>query len=54
MQLTADNRCKLFGMPERPAVCGSLRPMADMCGQSAEEAMATLTFLEQATAPFVH
>jgi Fe-S-cluster containining protein len=54
VQLTADNRCKLFGMPERPAVCGSLRPMADMCGQSAEEAMATLTFLEQATAPFVH
>lgn len=51
IQLTDDNRCKLFGMPERPAVCKSLRPTADMCGQSDEEAMASLTLLEQATMP---
>lgn len=51
VQLTDDNRCRLFGKPERPAVCNSLRPSPDMCGRSAEEAMATITLLERATAP---
>lgn len=51
IQLTADGRCGLFGKPERPAVCGSLAPSADMCGASNEEAFATLSALEQATAP---
>ncbi len=51
VQLTDDNRCKLFGMPERPAVCKSLRPNADMCGASNEEAMIILTLLELATTP---
>ena len=51
VQLTDDNRCKLFGLPERPAVCRSLRPTADMCGANAQEAMITLTLLEQATIP---
>lgn len=51
VQLTDDNRCKLFGKPERPTVCSSLRPSAEMCGNSQEEAIATLTFLESATRP---
>lgn len=51
VQLTEDNRCKLFGKPERPAVCRSLRPTEEMCGKSTEEALARLNFLEQATAP---
>ena len=51
IQLTEDNRCKLFGKPERPAVCRNLRPSEEMCGKSAEEALAHLNFLEQATAP---
>jgi Fe-S-cluster containining protein len=50
-QLTEDNRCKLFGRPERPAVCGALRPCEEMCGHSRQEALAYLTFLERATAP---
>ena len=50
-QLTDDNRCLLFGLPERPAVCVNLRPMAEMCGETAEEALVYLAFLEQATAP---
>ena len=50
-QLTADNRCAIFGQPERPAVCVSLRPGPEMCGASAQEAMVWLTALEQATAP---
>ncbi len=40
--LTADIRCALFGTPERPDVCTSLRPQPEMCGDSAAEAMATL------------
>lgn len=48
-QLTADNRCLLFGKPERPAVCASLRPSAEMCGDSAEQAMRYLMMLELAT-----
>ncbi len=49
VQLTADNRCQLFGKPERPAVCGHLQPGLDMCGVSNEEAILLLAQLEQAT-----
>ncbi|HVU14637.1 MAG TPA: YkgJ family cysteine cluster protein [Phototrophicaceae bacterium] len=51
IQLTDDNRCKLFGQPERPAVCSSLRPSEEMCGQSAEQAFAYLIRLEAITQP---
>ncbi|MBK9712495.1 MAG: YkgJ family cysteine cluster protein [Kouleothrix sp.] len=50
-QLTDDNRCALFGRPERPAVCLSLRPSPEMCGQTDEEALIWLTLLERETAP---
>ncbi len=50
-QLTADNRCALFGRPERPAVCASLRPSREMCGESPAQALIWLAQLEQATAP---
>ena len=50
VQLSPDNRCLIFGRPERPAVCVELRPSADMCGDSAEDAMRTLARLERATA----
>jgi uncharacterized protein len=49
IQLTDDLRCAIFGHPERPAVCGSLRPTAEMCGASAREAFAYLSRLERAT-----
>ncbi|WP_019533744.1 YkgJ family cysteine cluster protein [Paenibacillus ginsengihumi] len=51
VQLTDDGKCRLFGKPERPAVCGSLQPAPDMCGQSNEEAYRYLEALEQATRP---
>ena len=51
VQLTDDNRCKLFGKPERPAVCIALRPSEEMCGHSAHEAFLFLTTLERATEP---
>lgn len=51
MQLLPDLRCAIFGQPERPAVCASLRPTQEMCGASREEAMAHLTQLETQTRP---
>lgn len=51
VQLLPDRRCALFGQPERPAVCVSLRPTDEMCGASREEALAGLTALELATKP---
>jgi len=49
VQLTDDNRCRLFGLPERPEVCVSLRPNLEMCGQVFEEAFDFLARLELAT-----
>jgi hypothetical protein len=49
--LTADIRCALFGSPERPRVCVELKPQSEMCGSTAEEAMATLGEWERLTAP---
>ena len=51
IQLTEDNRCRLFGRPERPEVCVGLRPSAEMCGGSFAEAMRHLTLLEESTTP---
>lgn len=51
VQLTPDNRCRLFGHPDRPAVCVGLRPSEEMCGQTAEQALAWLSELELATHP---
>jgi len=49
VQLTADNRCAIFGRPERPAVCASLRAEPAMCGNDRVHAMAWLGALEAAT-----
>ena len=46
VQLTEDNLCKLFGLPDRPMVCVSLRPSQEMCGESTKEAMLYLSELE--------
>lgn len=51
IQLSPENLCLLFGRPERPEVCRRLRPMEEMCGGSAAEALAYLAELEAATAP---
>jgi hypothetical protein len=50
-QLTADNRCAIFGQPARPAVCVRLRPTPEMCRDSAQAALIYLTQLEIVTAP---
>ena len=33
VQLDAQMRCKIFGQPERPAVCGQLMPSWELCGE---------------------
>lgn len=49
--LTDDRKCQLFGKPERPAACVGLRPQLEMCGESTEQAMATLLAWEDLTNP---
>lgn len=50
VQLDDDNRCRLFGRPERPAVCGGLQPDPEMCGPDTQHAMHYLATLERLTA----
>lgn len=51
VQLGDDERCRIFGHPQRPAVCASLQPSADMCGTSRAQALHWLDRMERATAP---
>jgi hypothetical protein len=51
VQLTEDCICKIFNLPERPKVCGSLRPSLEMCGNCREDAISHLTELEKLTTP---
>lgn len=51
VQLDADERCRLFGDPRRPAVCASLQPAESMCGPNQAHAMHWLAELERRTAP---
>ena len=51
IQLDEQDRCKIFGKPERPAVCGSLKPSEDMCGDSREQALRWLSSLDAETRP---
>lgn len=50
VQLDDAHRCRLFGDPRRPAVCASLAPATDMCGDRREGALAYLERLERLTA----
>ena len=50
-QLTEDGRCKLFGQPDRPRICVSLRPSTEMCGDNDAHAYRYLAGLEEATRP---
>ena len=51
VQLDELDRCRIFGQPERPAVCGSLQPDESMCGDSREQAMRWLGWMEDQTQP---
>ncbi|HEY8102263.1 MAG TPA: YkgJ family cysteine cluster protein [Burkholderiaceae bacterium] len=49
IQLGDDERCKIFGHPDRPAVCRSLQPSHEMCGETRADAMFYLNRLETLT-----
>lgn len=51
VQLSEDNRCRLFGHPDRPTVCINLRPLPEMCGTTREEALVYLEWLDRQTRP---
>jgi uncharacterized protein len=51
IQLDTENRCRLFGKPERPTFCGGLQPSIEMCKTNAQDAIVWLTALEIATKP---
>ena len=54
VQLDEQMRCKVFGQPERPAMCGQLQASVEMCGDVADggvHARAWLMRLEELTRP---
>jgi len=50
VQLDAASVCRLFAHPDRPAVCASLKPSTEMCGDNREHALNYLQRLEAFTA----
>jgi len=50
VQLDAGLACLLFSHPDRPAVCASLKPSTEMCGDNREQALCYLHRLECLTA----
>nr|WP_314625389.1 YkgJ family cysteine cluster protein [uncultured Janthinobacterium sp.] len=51
VQLGEDNRCIIFGKPERPLFCAGLQPSEEMCGTDREQAIRWLGHLERETRP---
>lgn len=51
VQLDEENRCRLFGSPERPAFCGGLQAAEDMCGADPAHALHWLAQLDRLTTP---
>jgi uncharacterized protein len=49
VQLDEHERCRLFGHPDRPPVCRSLKPSDSMCGSDREQALQYLGLLEELT-----
>ena len=51
VNLDENFRCRIFGHPDRPAVCASLQPSEEMCGTCRADALAYLEELEKLTSP---
>ncbi|MAD45864.1 MAG: hypothetical protein CMI02_06895 [Oceanospirillaceae bacterium] len=49
VQLDENNLCKLFGLPQRPAVCGRFEAEEAVCGNNREEALIIIEELERIT-----
>ncbi|MFT5720352.1 MAG: hypothetical protein ACI9W6_000642 [Motiliproteus sp.] len=50
VQLDDSNRCRLFGQPERPAVCLAFAADYALCGDTDQQALELITLLEHCTA----
>jgi len=51
IHLSADNTCAIHDGLDYPPVCRNLRPDAEMCGETFEQAVAWLEKLELLTKP---
>jgi uncharacterized protein len=49
VNLTGDNLCKLFGRRGRPSFCLAWPPTAELCGDSFDQAIRSITALEEQT-----
>ncbi|WP_369602534.1 YkgJ family cysteine cluster protein [Hahella sp. SMD15-11] len=49
IHLDSSGKCSLFGLPERPKVCLDFDADPHVCGETTEDALINLTWLEQAT-----
>jgi hypothetical protein len=49
IQLDEKNLCRLFGKPERPAVCLAFQPCRSICGETDQQALFNLQQLETLT-----
>lgn len=52
LHLSPENKCMLFGRPERPSFCLGFAASLDICGLTYQEAYANLSRLEDLTKPF--
>jgi len=51
LHLLPDHKCAIFDTTDRPQFCAGLKPSAEMCNDSREQALLWLIKLEQATRP---
>lgn len=51
VQLSYENKCLIFGSPDRPKVCLSFAPSLETCGLTNEQALKNLNNLEELTLP---
>jgi hypothetical protein len=49
--LSEDNLCKIFWLPERPQLCDGFKAGLDVCGTTRDEALQLISILEAETAP---
>lgn len=49
IQLDEHNLCKLFGSPERPALCDQFKAHSSVCGENRQEALHLISVLELST-----
>lgn len=49
VQLDDDNRCRIFGKPERPQVCADFQAEIEFCGYTRDEALERMRTLETIT-----